>query len=168
MVSVPAYLFDWQYEDTDCCPPLLWWSVSFPLTIWYQIIRTLVGAGLKDKTSLRRPLASLFPSHITHVPENVKTFEPESNSVTLTSGRKLDYEFLVVATGIQINWGAIQGLPQALADPTSGVSSIYSYDTCDKTWKDIEALRHGKAIFTQPAGVVKCAGGQYIEINWIL
>jgi sulfide:quinone oxidoreductase len=66
---------------------------------------------------------------------------------------------LVVAAGLQINWNAIKGLSSALADPTSGVSSIYSFETCDKVWDDIEALRAGNAIFTQPTGVVKCAGG---------
>ena len=31
--------------------------------------------------------------------------------------------------------------------------------TADLVWRDIDALREGKAIFTQPAGVIKCAGG---------
>ncbi len=119
-----------------------------------------MGAGLKQKTEFRRPLASLIPKHLTHVNENVKSFSPETSSVTTASGRSLTYETLVVATGLQINWNGIQGLPQALSDSTSGVSSIYSYDTCDKVWADIESLRSGNAVFTQPAGVVKCAGGE--------
>ena len=41
------------------------------------------------------------------------------------------------------------------------MSSIYSYNTADKAWRDIDALRSGKAIFTQPAGVIKCAGGEH-------
>ena len=104
---------------------------------------------------------ALFPSHLAHIKENVKTFSPESNSVTTTTGRTIGYESLVVATGLQINWGGIQGLPKALADPSSGVSSIYAYETCDKVWNDIDALRTGTAVFTQPAGVVKCAGGTH-------
>ena len=121
--------------------------------------RTLVGAGLLKKTDTRRPLKSLIPQHLAHIPENVQSFSPKSNSVTTTPGRTISYENLVVATGIKINWDGISGLPKALADPSSGVSSIYSYDTADKVWYDIDALRSGKAIFTQPAGVVKCAGG---------
>jgi len=68
---------------------------------------------------------------------------------------------LVVATGLKINWNGITGLPEALADPSSGVSSIYSYETCDKVWGDVEAIRSGQAIFTQPEGVIKCAGGKH-------
>jgi eukaryotic sulfide quinone oxidoreductase len=125
--------------------------------------RTLVGAGLRPKTAFRRALGSLIPSdRITHISENVKSFSPTSSSITTTSGRSLTYEALVLSAGLKIDWNAISGLPKALADPTSGVSSIYSYDTCDKVWNDIEALRMGQAIFTQPAGIIKCAGGTCI------
>lgn len=124
---------------------------------------------------------SLIPNHLTHISENVKTFAPESSSITTASGSTLSYDALVVATGLQINWNSIQGLPEALVDSTSGVSSIYSYDTCDKVWNDIEGgfqvqflssttnclqgLRNGNAVFTQPAGVVKCAGGNHPSVR---
>ncbi|KAI9064358.1 FAD/NAD-P-binding domain-containing protein [Trametes sanguinea] len=133
---------------------------------YYQPGWTLVGAGLKKKDETRRKLDTLIPPHLAHVPENVKTFEPKSSSVITTSGRKIGYENLVVATGLQTNWSAIPGLEKALADPSSGVSSIYSYNTCDKVWRDIDALRSGKAIFTQPAGVIKCAGAPQ-KIMWM-
>ncbi|CDO68349.1 hypothetical protein BN946_scf184799.g76 [Trametes cinnabarina] len=133
---------------------------------YYQPGWTLVGAGLKKKDETRRRLDSLIPPHLAHVPENVKTFEPKSSAVITTSGRKITYESLVVATGLQTNWSAIPGLEKALADPSSGVSSIYSYNTCDKVWRDIDSLRSGKAIFTQPAGVIKCAGAPQ-KIMWM-
>ena len=123
-----------------------------------------MGAGLRPKTEFRRPFAPLVPKHIAHVPENVKSFSPTSSSVTTDSGRQLSYDMLVVAAGLQINWNAIQGLSNALADPASGVSSIYSFETCDKVWDDVEALRAGNAIFTQPAGAIKCAGGRVVSL----
>lgn len=125
--------------------------------------RTLVGSGLKKKTETRQTLSSVFPKNVRHIPENAKTFQPEESTVTTTAGRKITYDTLVVAPGLQINWDNISGLSKALADPTSGVSSIYSYATCDKVWSDIDALRSGNAIFTQPAGVVKCAGGMLLR-----
>ena len=102
----------------------------------------------------------MIPEHITHIPEQVDSFSPSSSSLSTTSGRAITYDALVVAAGLQINWNAIGGLSKALVDPSSGVSSIYSYDTCDKVWGDIDTLRSGNAIFTQPAGVIKCAGGE--------
>lgn len=103
----------------------------------------------------------LIPQHAEWIKDTVKSFSPTDNHVTLASGHTIKYEYLIVAAGLQINWNAIKGLPEALVDSTSGVSSIYSYDTCSKTVADIEALRSGKAIFTQPAGVIKCAGGVF-------
>ncbi|EGN92476.1 hypothetical protein SERLA73DRAFT_191153 [Serpula lacrymans var. lacrymans S7.3] len=133
---------------------------------YYQPGWTLVGAGLRPKTDFRRPLASLVPDYISHIPENVESFSPATSSVVTQSGRSVTYESLVVAAGLGINWDAISGLTKALSDPSSGVSSIYSYNTCDKTWSDIDALRSGNALFTQPAGVVKCAGAPQ-KIMWM-
>ena len=107
----------------------------------------------------------VITDNLVHIPENVQTFSPESSSITTTSGRTISYESLIVATGLQINWNNIPGLSQALIDASSGVSSIYSYETCDKVWRDIDALRGGHAVFTQPAGVVKCAGGMSDQIQ---
>ena len=112
-----------------------------------------------DKENTRRPLSTLIPNWATHISQSVESFAPENNQITLSSGDKLSYEYLVVASGIQINWSAVKGLPEALVDSNSGVSSIYSYATADKAQKDIAALRSGKAIFTQPSTPIKCAGG---------
>lgn len=76
----------------------------------------------------------------------------------LGNGDKLAYDQLVVAPGIKIDYGAIKGLPEALADSSSPVSTIYGYETVDKVFRTFEAHRKGKAIFTQPAGLIKCAG----------
>jgi NADPH-dependent 2,4-dienoyl-CoA reductase/sulfur reductase-like enzyme len=122
--------------------------------------RTLVGSGLKSKEQLRHPLPSLIGSHLAHIPENIKSFSPDSSSVMTASGRQITYDVLVVAAGLKVNYDAIPGLNEGLADNQSGVSTIYSYSTCDKVWSDIDALRSGRALFTQPAGIIKCAGGE--------
>jgi len=133
---------------------------------FYQPGWTLVGSGLCPKTDFSRPLASLIPSHISLIPENIKALSPDSSSVTTSSGRAISYEVLVVAAGLQINFDAIKGFPEALVDPKSGVSTIYSYDTCDKVWNDIENLQSGNAVFTQPSGIIKCAGAPQ-KIMWM-
>ena len=133
---------------------------------YYQPGWTLVASGLSDKSKTRRPLSSLIPSHISRIVDSVKSFEPTDSSITTLAGRRISYDNLVVAAGLQINWDAIQGLSKALADPGSGVSSVYSYDTADKVWSDVRALRSGKAIFTQPAGIVKCAGAPQ-KVMWM-
>jgi sulfide:quinone oxidoreductase len=132
----------------------------------YQPGWTLVGGGLKTKEELRRPLESLVDPKLKYYRDGVGAFSPEDNSVTLANGDKLSYEQLVVAPGISVDFGSVKGLPEALADPRSLVSSIYGYDYCDKVFPTIKRLEKGNAIFTQPAGVIKCAGGPQ-KIMWL-
>ncbi|KAF3388779.1 Sulfide:quinone oxidoreductase [Penicillium rolfsii] len=132
----------------------------------YQPGWTLVGGGLKTKEELRRPLKDLADPKLKLYAESVATFSPEKNFVTLGNGDNLSYEQLIVAPGLALNWGAIKGLPEALADPTAPVSSIYGYDSVSKVFGTIKKLEKGNAIFTQPAGVIKCAGAPQ-KIMWL-
>ncbi|KAH0395612.1 sulfide,quinone oxidoreductase/flavo-binding protein [Aureobasidium pullulans] len=124
----------------------------------YQPGWTLVGGNLKNKEDLRKPLAGLINPKLQFYNNSVAAFSPEQNTVTLSNGDSLCYEHLVVAPGISINYDAIKGLPEALADVSAPVSTIYGYETCDKVFRTISGLKKGTAIFTQPTGVVKCAG----------
>ncbi|KAK5188498.1 hypothetical protein LTR96_011153 [Exophiala xenobiotica] len=132
----------------------------------YQPGWTLVGGGLKTKEELRKPLKSLIDPKFKFYNDGVATFSPSENSVTLSSGEKVGYDQLIVAPGIGLNFKAIQGMSEALANPDSNVASIYSYDTCDKAFTNISKFRQGAALFTQPAGVVKCAGAPQ-KIMWL-
>ncbi|UNI19364.1 Eukaryotic sulfide quinone oxidoreductase [Purpureocillium takamizusanense] len=132
----------------------------------YQPGWTLVGGGLKFKEDLRRRLDSLVDANIRLYSRPVGAFAPDANELTLADGDKLTYDQLVVAPGVAINYGSVKGLPDALADPSAPISSIYGYDHCDKVFRTVDALRQGRAIFTQPAGVIKCAGAPQ-KIMWL-
>lgn len=107
-------------------------------------------------------MTSLIPSHLTLHPEHASTFSPATNSLTLGSGTTLTYDYLVMCPGLQLNFKAIDGLEAALKAGTkqSQVGTIYTYDGCDKVWDAVQDFTGKKAIFTQPKGIVKCAGGQ--------
>lgn len=132
----------------------------------YQPGWTLVGGGLKDKEELRRPLQSLLDPKLKFYNEGVASFAPEDNSVTLSSGGKLNYDHLIVVPGINVNFDSIKGLAEALKNKDALVSSIYGYDTCDKVFPNVKKLQGGDALFTQPLGVIKCAGAPQ-KVMWL-
>lgn len=132
----------------------------------YQPGWTLVGGGLKNKDDLRQRMGDLVDPKHRFYNDGVQSFNPDESSITLVSGDKIRYQQLIVCPGISIKYDKIDGLPEALADPSSPVSSIYGYDTCDKVFGTIEKLRKGNAIFTQPTGVVKCAGAPQ-KMMWL-
>lgn len=132
----------------------------------YQPGWTLVGGGLKNKEDLRIDLKSALDPKLKFYNKSASTFAPEQNSLTLEDGSQLSYEHLVVVPGISLDFGSVKGLDQALENPDSLVSTIYDYRYCDKASRTIEKFTGGHAIFTQPAGVVKCAGAPQ-KIMWL-
>ena len=107
---------------------------------------------------MSRPMSSIIPSGVQHYPLKVSTFDPSNNSLTTAEGITVSYDYLIVAPGLKTDLSSISGLESALADPDSLVSSIYNEPTVEKLWRDIKNFKGGNAIFTQPAGVIKCAG----------
>lgn len=123
---------------------------------YYQPLWTLVGAGVLDKRDTERAEASLIPDGVTWLRDAATAFHPDRNEVETRGKGRIPYDFLVVAAGIQLDWAKVRGLPEALGK--DGVCSNYSYDVVDKTWEFIRGFRGGDAIFTFPAGGVKCGG----------
>jgi sulfide:quinone oxidoreductase len=123
---------------------------------YYQPLWTLVGGGIYPREESERDEADLIPPGATWIQDHAETFEPESNRVRTRGGRDITYEDLVVAPGLQINWGQIPGLLESVGG--DGVCSNYSYDFVEHTWQCIQNFRGGTALFTQPSGAVKCGG----------
>lgn len=132
----------------------------------YQPGWTLVGSGLKPLSDMSRPLSSVVPKQVAHYPLQVSSFDPANNEVKTSDGVDVTYEYLVVVPGLESNFAGVKGLPEALQDPSSNVSSIYSNKTVEQVWKNIQAFKQGTAIFTQPAGIIKCAGAPQ-KIMWM-
>lgn len=123
---------------------------------YYQPLWTLVGGGVFPKERSERSEASVVPAGVTWIRDAVVEVCPQEDGVLTAGGDRITYRFLVVAPGIQINWGDIEGLPGALGK--DGVCSNYSYDSVDKTWEFIRSFKGGNAVFTQPATPIKCGG----------
>ncbi|GAC1417807.1 MAG: FAD/NAD(P)-binding oxidoreductase [Candidatus Velthaea sp.] len=123
---------------------------------YYQPLWTLVGGGIVRKEVSERPEQSVMPPGATWIRDRVASFDPDNDAVALVSGKRLTYDYLVVAPGIQCDWNRVAGLENALRAPN--VSSNYRYELATKTWEMIRSFRGGTAIFTFPAGPIKCAG----------
>lgn len=125
---------------------------------YYQPIWTLVGGGVFPKEVSERNQADFIPAGATWIKDAVESFDPENNSVTTHNGDTISYDYLIVAAGIQIDWGKIPGLKESIGKAGTGVCSNYSYETVESTWQNINNFRGGTAIFTQPNTPIKCGG----------
>ena len=123
---------------------------------YYQPAWSLVGAGIFNKAKTERSEASVIPKGATWIRDAVTSFKPEENKVYLNNGISLTYDYLIVAPGIQLNWGEVKGLKENLGK--NGVCSNYDFRYADYTWTCIQQTHQGKAIFTNPHTPVKCGG----------
>lgn len=123
---------------------------------YYQPLWTLVGGGVFTPEESGRDEIDLIPYGVTWVKDRVESFAPTENRVAVSGGDTITYDYLIVAPGIQVNWNQIKGLKESVG--RDGVCSNYSIDTVASTWKFIRELKQGVALFTQPAGAVKCGG----------
>ena len=124
---------------------------------YYQPAFTLVGGGACSLAELRRNETALMPPKVTWIRDAVTAFHPEQNAVSLKSGSRPTYDFLVVCPGLQLNWGQVEGLKDALGK--NGVCSNYSPEHAEYTWQCLRNLKPGAvALFTQPPLPFKCPG----------
>lgn len=125
-------------------------------THYYQPLWTLVGGGICSKESTERREADLIPKRASWIRDAVAEFHPDDNYVVTRSGKTIVYSYMVVATGIKLDWNKIPGLAESVGK--NGVCSNYSYETVDSTWQNIRNFTGGTAIFTQPLPPIKCGG----------
>lgn len=136
---------------------------GFDLTIvepsekhYYQPLWTLAGGGIVPKEITERDEKDYIPKGATWVKDKVTEFLPNENAVVTANNGKINYDFLIVAAGIQLDWNKVKGLSETIGK--NGVCSNYSYQTVDSTWQFIRNFKGGNAIFTQPNTPIKCGG----------
>lgn len=122
----------------------------------YQPAWTLVGGGAYDLKKTRRPLADVLPNGVTWVQAAVSELLPDEHTLVLDSGQRVSWNNLIVCPGLRLAWEKVEGLADTLGQ--NGVTSNYSYQHAAYTWQLVQQLKGGKAIFTQPAMPIKCAG----------
>lgn len=123
---------------------------------YYQPAWTLVGAGEFNVANSVRNMVDCIPKGVTWLKAQAIAFNPEHNTVTTDTLGEIHYQQLIVATGLKLNWDAIEGLADSLGN--HGVTSNYRYDLAPYTWQLVQQLKTGTALFTQPPMPIKCAG----------
>ena len=147
-----------------------------PISVSYQPGQTLIGAGIWTKDDIIYNTKDFVPSNVKMIKDKVKEFDPEANKVLTQGGQTITYDFLIVATGLVLDYGKIKGLEgvglssEANKEVSqkvgkNGVHSIYYANGAVKTWEGMQQLveeaksgKKLKALFTHPNTPIKCGG----------
>ncbi|MTD05372.1 pyridine nucleotide-disulfide oxidoreductase [Serratia sp. YC16] len=123
---------------------------------YYQPAWTLVGGGLFDISKTQRAMRDVIPSGVSWLQDSVVRVDPDEKYIETRQGKRVSYDFLIVACGLVLRWDKIEGLEETLG--LNGVTSNYRFDLAEYTWKLVREMQGGKAIFSQPTLPIKCAG----------
>jgi len=126
----------------------------------YQPGFTLVAAGLEPASYPVSRTGDYIPRDADWIEEGVAAFDPDSNAVVTSSGRRVAYDYLVAAVGIDLDYDAIDGMDVARIGE-NGLGSVYhSPEAAQATWQAMSGFADagGDALFMRPATEMKCAG----------
>ncbi len=128
---------------------------------YYQPLWTLVGAGVATAEQSVRDEARFIPRGVRWIQDYAVEIDPEQQLVCTRDGTRVQYDFLVVAPGVESHWEKIEGASETLG--RNGVSTNYSYELAPRTWEFIQQTREGVALFTmpntaEPGYTIKCGG----------
>ncbi len=127
---------------------------------FYQPGFTLVAAGVKAQDYVVSQTGDHLPRGVEWIAEGVAEIDPDGKQVVTSSGKKVAYDYLIVATGLELNYGGIEGMDTRLIGE-NGLGSIYaSPAAASATWKVLSkfADEGGVGLFGRPASEMKCAG----------
>ncbi len=126
----------------------------------YQPGLTLVGAGLKPASYVTLRTGDFVPRNVRLVPESIAEFDPVGNKVVTDKGTQLPYDFLVVATGLVLDYQGVEGMEFGLIG-REGIASVYGGpQAAEASWRALDVFRQrgGVGLFGRPQTEMKCAG----------
>lgn len=126
----------------------------------YQPGLTLVATGLKPKAYVTSGTTDWLPSGVDLVQEAATAIDPVAKTVSVASGKAIPYDYLVVATGLVLDYASIEGFSTDMIGK-DGIGGIYANaDFAARTWEAVSkfAATGGNAVIMRPATEMKCAG----------
>ena len=126
---------------------------------YYQPGFTLIAGGVYGADDVWKPQDECMPDDVKWIKDSVTLVHPAQNRVeTLRSGI-LDYDYLVLAPGIQINWDKVEGISLDTLG-AGNAHSIYDHRGAQLTWPAMKefAEKGGRGIFCDTYTKHKCGG----------
>ena len=127
---------------------------------YYQPGFSLIAAGLKPPEYSISKTRDWLPSGVTLIAEQAAAIDPVKKTVSTTGAQTLEYDFLVVAPGLVLDHGAIEGFSLDMVGK-DGIGALYAGpEYAGRTWEAASKFTEegGVALFTRPATEMKCAG----------
>lgn len=136
----------------------------------YQPGQVFVAAGEYEPDDIIFDNTGYIGEDVMWIKDEVATFDPDNNKLMTKGGKEVEYDYLVVATGMQYHYERIEGLSADMIGQ-HGISSVYLSDlaagtaaggTITRDWfhavRDAAKTSKPRVLFTQHSTPIKCGG----------
>ncbi len=125
---------------------------------WYQPGFMLIASGVKSPSYSISSASDWLARDIDLVEEYASEIDAEAKYIVTASGKKLSYDYLVVASGVILDWEKVEGFDLNLVGK-EGIATVYAGP--EQAAKSYQALSKftdngGDGLFLRPAGAIKC------------
>ncbi|WP_342388291.1 NAD(P)/FAD-dependent oxidoreductase [Salinicoccus bachuensis] len=112
----------------------------------------LVGSGEMKLEATKKSMDKVMPKGAKWLQETVERVDPVKREVA--AGKyTIEYDFLVVALGIELNYDAIKGARESLG--SNGVCTNYIYEHVNYTYETLQNVKEGNIVITKPQSRIK-------------
>lgn len=122
-------------------------------THYYQPGFLFIPFGVYRPEDVIKPRRSLLPKTVEMVFAELELIEPEKNKVTLTSGRVIDYDVLIVSTGCNICPEETPGLMDAWHE---NVFDFFTIEGASKLFQFFDKFEGGRMVLNVAEMPIKC------------
>ena len=123
--------------------------VSSQVQHYYQPGWLYVPFGAQDPRSLSRPERELLNDKVDLIHGDIRELEASAETVTLADGTRLDYDFLVIATGSQVAPEDVPGLVE-------GAHHLYTHERASRLFGALQEFDGGKVVIGVGGLPYKC------------
>lgn len=141
----------------------------------YQAGQTLIAGGVWERDEIVYKTEDYTPDGVEWIKDKALDIDAKTQEVTISNNKKIKYDYLVVAAGVQLDYEKIKGLNGSYLSLDENnfiehddICSLYSIDGAVKTFDAINRLiekakkapkdKKLTALFTHPDTAIKCGG----------
>lgn len=77
---------------------------------YYQPMFTMIGGGMKHLPESYRLMKTVLPKKVKWVRDAASGFDPKENKVFTQNGHTIEYEFLIIACGLELKYDKVNSL----------------------------------------------------------
>ena len=133
------------------------WSLSVvdpaPIHL-YQPGLLFLPFGARDESALLRPRGRTLHSGIEWVRDHVEAVEPRRRTVRLSARGELQYDLLVIASGVRLRFDLTPGLEDARK--RGGAEDFYSFEGALRLRDRLAAFEKGRLVLNVVEMPIKC------------